>query len=332
MRRIPVAVSAVSITALLGLGLVGCAPAGTAQATCERVADSDPATMGLISVTGDTAEAPHVDAQTPFVASSDAYADIERGDGMRITHLDQPAVLDITLFDGETGDTLIGTAYDGDLSALGPLSGWTTQFPAFEDALMCATEGSRIAVAISQDGVSPDVRAQYAQAGIPEKGSLIAVIDVRKVLPRAASGQVQFNSGLGLPTVVRTPDGVPGIIVPDGDAPKKVVSQTLIKGHGAALTADDAPIVQYTAVSWNGRKVTDSTWGDGTAPATPAQLTPGQFGEGFAKAIEGQTVGSQLMIVVPDGLGPDGGAAPFPGDDTVVFVVDILGTLPAAGK
>ncbi|MEL5989923.1 FKBP-type peptidyl-prolyl cis-trans isomerase [Microbacterium phosphatis] len=319
-----------SITALLGLSLVGCAPAGTAQATCDRVADSDPETMRLLEVTGDLDSAPRLDARTPFVAESDAYADIERGDGPLITHLDQPGVLDITLFDGETGSPLIGTAYDGDLTALGPLSGWTSQFPAFEDALMCATEGSRIAVAISDEGISDEVRAQYAQAGIPEEGSLIAVLDVRKVLPRAASGDVQFNAGLGLPTVVRTPDGVPGVIVPDADAPTKVVTQTLIKGDGAALTAQDAPIVQYTAVSWDGREVTDSTWGGGDTPAAPTQIVPGQFGEGFAKALEGQTVGSQVMVVVPDGLGPETGAAPFRDGETIVFVVDILGTLPAA--
>ncbi|MBO3662484.1 FKBP-type peptidyl-prolyl cis-trans isomerase [Microbacterium stercoris] len=320
-----------SITALLTLGLAGCAaPAGSALASCDRVADSDPGTMGLIDVSGDLADAPRVEAEVPFVAPSDAYADIERGEGALITSVDQPGVLDITLFDGETGAPLIGTAYDGDVSSLGPLSGWTQQFPAFEDALLCATEGSRIAVAISEDGIAPEVRQQYAQAGIPDEGSLIAVLDVRKVLPLAASGSVQFNSGLGLPTVVRTPDGVPGIIVPDAKAPTDVVSQTLIKGDGEKLTAQDAPLVQYTAVSWDGREVTDSTWGTGDAAPAPMQLTPGLFGEGFAKALVGQTVGSQIMVVVPDGLGPQQGAAPFREGETIVFVVDILGTLPTA--
>lgn len=315
-----------SIAALVGLALVGCAPAGTADATCDRVADSDPETMSLIDVSGDPGSAPRVDVFTPFVTEQDAYADVERGDGPVITDVAQPGVLDITLFDALTGEPLIGTAYSGDLSAVGPLSGWTEQFPALEGALLCAAEGSRIAVAMSQDGVTEEARAAYAQAGLPAEGSLIAVVDVRKVLPRAASGSVQFNQGLGLPTVVRAPDGRPGIIVPDAEPPSETVVQTLIKGEGPVLADDDAVLVQYTGVTWDGREVFDSTWEDGA----PAALTADQVVPGFAEALEGQTVGSQVLVVIPPDQGyGDQAQGAIPPDSTLVFAIDILGTLPA---
>lgn len=309
---------------------MGCAPAGTAGATCDRVADSDPDTMSLIDVSGELGAAPQVDMRTPFVTKNDAYADIERGDGMAITSLDQPGVLDITLYDGQTGSTLLGTSYSGDLSGIGALSGWTQQFPALEDALMCATEGSRIAVAISQDGVAEETRAYYSQAGLPAEGSLVAVVDVRKVLPRAASGQVQFNDGLGLPTVVRTPEGVPGLIIPDAKAPDKLVVQTLIKGDGPVLGEDESVVVQYTGATWDDREVFDSTWdGDSGAPASPAVLSADQVVPGFAKALEGQTVGSQVMVVVPPDQGyGDQAQGAIPANSTLVFVIDILGTVP----
>lgn len=328
MRR---TTAVLSIAALVGLGLVGCAPAGTAAADCDRVADSDPETMSLVGVSGDLASAPQLDVRTPFVAENDAYADVERGGGMAITHLDQPGVLDISLFDGETGSKLLGTAYDGDLSSFSAISGWTQQFPAFGDALLCATEGSRIAVAISQDGIAEDARAYYAQAGLPAEGSLVAVIDVRKVLPRAASGQVQFNAGLGLPSVVRTPDGVPGIIVPDADAPKDVVVQTLIKGDGPALGADEAAVVHYTGVTWAEREVFDSTWqAQEGMPPSPIAVLQDEVVPGFAKAFEGQTIGSQVMVVVPpdQGYGEEERTG-IPANSTLVFVIDILGAVPA---
>lgn len=317
-----------STAALIGVALVGCAPAGTAGASCDRVADSDPATMSQIEVSGALETEPTVDVRTPFVAADDAYADVERGDGMAITDVDQPAVLDITLIDGESGSKLLGTAYSGDVTGVSPLSGWTSQFPAFEDALLCATEGSRIAVAISQDGVTEETRAMYAQAGLPQEGSLIAVIDVRKVLPRAASGQVQFNAGLGLPTVVRTPDGVPGIIVPDATAPSEVVVQTLIKGDGPVLGADEAAVVHYTGVTWDEREVFDSTWQG--EPPMPATLVPDQVVPGFAQALEGQTIGSQVMVVIPPDQGyGDQAQGAIPANSTLVFVIDILGSAPA---
>lgn len=320
-----------SIAALIGVTLVGCAPAGTAAATCDRVSNSDPETMSLIEVSGDLDEAPSVDVRTPFVTEDDAHADVERGEGPAITHLGQPAVLDITLLDGETGSTLLGTAYSGDLSSLSALTGWTEQFPALEDALLCATEGSRIAVAISQDGVTEETRAYYAQAGLPEEGSLIAVVDVRKVLPRAASGQVQFHDGLGLPTVVRTPEGVPGIIVPDATPPSEVVVQTLIKGDGPVLGADESVALHYTGVTWAEREVFDSTWeGEPGAPASPAVLSADQVVPGFAQALEGQTIGSQVLVVIPPDQGyGDQPQGAIPANSTLVFVIDILGTVPA---
>ncbi|WP_345750066.1 FKBP-type peptidyl-prolyl cis-trans isomerase [Microbacterium rhizophilus] len=321
-----------SIAALVGVALVGCAPAGTAGASCDRIADSDPETMSLIDVTGDLESAPTVDVRTPFVTENDAHADVVRGEGMAITDIDQPGVLDVTLYDGETGSMLLGTAYSGDVSTVGALSGWSQQFPAFEDALMCATEGSRIAVAVSQDGIDPNVRAQYAQAGVPEEGSLIAVLDVRKVMPRAASGRVQFNDGLGLPTVVRTPDGVPGIIVPDAEAPDEVVVQTLIEGDGPVLGADESAVVHYTGVTWDQREVFDSTWqSDSGTPASPAVLSPSQVVPGFAKALEGQTAGSQVLVVIPPDQGyGDQAQGAIPANSTLVFVIDILGGVPAA--
>lgn len=307
-----------SIAALVGVALVGCAPAGTAGASCDRVADTDPDTMSLIDVTGDFGEKPEVEVFTPFTTKDDDHADVLRGEGPAITSTAQPGALEITLFDGETGSELIGTAYSGEVTAIGPLTGWTEQFPALEDALLCATEGSRVAVAMSEEGVTAETRAAYAQAGVPQEGSIIAVVDVVKVMPQAASGSVQFNDGLGLPTVVRAPEGRTGIIVPDAEAPADEVVQTLIKGDGPTIAADDVVVAQVTGVDWEDRTVTTSTWDEGTPLVGPASdIVPG-----FADALEGQTVGSQVLVVVPAEGGEQAQGA-------TAYAVDILGTIDA---
>ena len=48
---------------------------------------------------------------------------------------------------------------------------------------------------------------------------------------------------------------------------------------------------------------------------------------GFAEALKGQTVGSQVLAVIPPDLAyGDAGQGPVPGGATLVFVIDILGT------
>jgi peptidylprolyl isomerase len=157
--------------------------------------------------------------------------------------------------------------------------------------------------------------------GLAEDDTAVAVIDLRKVYLPAADGQNRFNSGFGLPTVVRAPDGRPGLIIPDGAPPTDVVVQTLKKGTGETVTGDQPVRVHYTGVVWGEDEAFDSTW-DGE----PASLTLDGVVPGFAEALEGQTVGSQVMVVVPPEQGyGDQAQGAIPADSTLVFVIDILG-------
>ena len=125
---------------------------------------------------------------------------------------------------------------------------------------------------------------------------------------------------------MRAPDGRPGIIVPDGAPPKDLVVQTIKKGDGENVTGDVPVRVHYTGVLWDDKTVFDTTW-DGD----PKSITLDAVVPGFATALKGQTVGSQVMVVVP----PDQGygkteQASVPADSTLVFVIDILGLDAAA--
>ena len=56
--------------------------------------------------------------------------------------------------------------------------------------------------------------------------------------------------------------------------------------------------VHYTGVTWADHEVFDSSW-----DSQPASLTLDGVVPGFAQALEGATVGSQLLVVIPPDLG-----------------------------
>lgn len=303
MRKFPAALSILGLTAA---ALVGCSV--PAASDCTRTV-SDDASLDRIQVSGATDSAPDVEVYTPFRASESAYTDLEQGDGeVVITATDQLAVLDLTLYAGSSGERLVGSRYDGDLSQPIPLSQFSQSLPALEDALECTSAGSRVVVAMSPDDIEDEVAASI---GLDPDESAIAVVDVRKVYLGAANGALQFNSGMGLPAVVRSPDGHPGVVVPSGAAPTDLVVQTLKKGDGAEVTADDTVRAHMLVVSWDDKEVLQTTW-----DSVPQSIAIAD-NELYTDILEGATVGSQVMAVVPAELGGT--------EQATILVFDILG-------
>ena len=277
--------------------------------------------MALIDVSGSADALPDVEIRTPFHVTESSFEDVSDGKGPAIVADNQLVVLDIALINGTTGENLVSTPYDGDLSRVFPLTTWLDTFPGLDGALDCAAAGSRVVVALSPDDIDDETSTSV---GLDENDSAIAVIDVRKVYLASADGAPQFHGGTGLPTVVRAADGRPGIIVPDADAPSDLIVQTLLRGDGPEVTGEKPVRVHYTGVTWDERAVFTSTW-----DAEPESITLDAI-PGFSDALQGQRVGSQVLVVVPadQAYGAEG-AGPIPPDATLVFVVDILGIDPA---
>ncbi|SFS04453.1 peptidylprolyl isomerase [Microbacterium sp. cf046] len=313
MRKIP---ASLAVLGLVAVGLVGCSLPGSNA--CARADAADPAALDAVTVTGSTDDAPDVELYTPFHVTSPAFEDLVVGDGTQITTDTQLIVMDISITSGETGENLVETDYDGDLSRVSPVSRWFEVVPGFEDVLQCATEGSRIVVALPPGGIEAQT-AESLEMG--EDDSAVAVIDIRKVYLPKADGANQYNVDRGLPSIVRAPDGRPGVIIPDAEPPTDLVVQTIKKGTGPVVTADAPVRVHYTGVTWADRTVFDTTW-----DAEPKSIELDTMLPGFAEAITGQAVGSQVLIVIPpDQAYGDQAQGPIPADSTLVFVVDILG-------
>ena len=97
----------------------------------------------------------------------------------------------------------------------------------------------------------------------------------------------------------------------------------LKKGDGEEVPEGANVVVHYTGINWNTGVIFDSSWDRGS----PTTFNTRQVIGGFTAALEGQTVGSQVLVVIPpdQGYGAAGSPPDIGGTDTIVFVVDILG-------
>jgi len=232
----------------------------------------------------------------------------------------QTITFDYVLVDGRTGKEL-ETSYGNTPGSLTLDSSKTaTQLVT---SLTGKTVGSRLLVAIApKDGLAKRLN----NPAVKKTDTLLFVIDVknvRKPLARATGAAVAPVAGL--PTVSLAANGKPTITVPAGAAaPTQLVTQVLIKGAGPAVTAGQTITVHYAGVKWDGKPF-DSTWDRGQPIDTP--IGTGTVIPGWDEGLVGQTVGSQVLLVVPPakGYGTSGSSdGKVKGTDTLVFVVDIL--------
>jgi peptidylprolyl isomerase len=193
--------------------------------------------------------------------------------------------------------------------------------------LQCTRAGSRVV------GVIPASQAfgSTGSTGVGAKDSIVFVADVVSVKApapaalKSATGTVEAPKS-GFPTVVFDSKGLPTVTVPATAAPTSFQEEVLIKGKGAKIGADSNVIVNYQLVLWRTGKVVAGN--DTFASGQNATFNTGQVVAGFKQALEGQTVGTRVVVVIPPALGygtsgsTQGGIL---GTDDLVFLVDILG-------
>jgi FKBP-type peptidyl-prolyl cis-trans isomerase len=166
--------------------------------------------------------------------------------------------------------------------------------------------------------------------GVSGKDTLVFVVDVLGSYQKTAiaHGTPEAVNGTALPTVgTSSPGTVPPVRIPQTGPPATLQVQTLIQGTGPVVKKGKLLVAQYEGVNWRTGKIFDSSWKHG-APAG-FQIGTGQVIKGWDDGLVGKRVGSQVLLVVPpaDGYGTAGSSqAGITGTDTLVFVVDILGT------
>ena len=314
MRKTTALIAAI---ALLG-GLTACS-GGTASGT----AACDPAVLpgkasAVVTAAGSLGSAPKVQFPTPLYTKATQTSTIIAGTGAPITS-GQPVILDVTILNGADATPLRETSYAATGGSL--ITAGKSTVPAISQSLECAKVGSRISIVAS----AKDSHGGAADPtnGIGKNDSFVYVVDVKDAFLAKANGADQAPVN-GMPAVVLTADGTPGISVPDRTAPKTSTINVLKKGSGATVKTDQFLVVKFTAIGWSSKIVFDSTWTD--HQASVLQVGAATVSTGLSQALIGQQVGSQILAVLPpQAAAVTDGSGKAPADDAAIYVVDILG-------
>lgn len=307
-----------SVTSLLLVSvLTGCS--GASSQDCTPLATSGPA-VDSVDVTGGFGQTPTVTFPTPLETATTERKILVEGDGA-------PALpggsvtLDFAIYNGETGEELGQTSFDGTDAQTTTLTS-EALIPGLVATIQCATAGSQVVSVIAAKDMKDPEGNNIGD--LSDTATLVVVADIISTSLDRAQGEKQAPVS-GMPQVTLDPNGVPGITVPNTEAPNKLEVSVLIKGSGEVVKPGATVTVHYTGVLWDNGEVFDSSWSNGN----PATFSLDGVVPGFAQAIEGQTVGSQVLAVIPPDLAyGDQDMGMIPAGSTLVFVIDILGTIP----
>ncbi|WP_243224981.1 FKBP-type peptidyl-prolyl cis-trans isomerase [Microbacterium sp. CIAB417] len=307
MRTRPIAL--LSTVAAATLLLAGCSGGAAPESTETPDASAD--LCAVAAASGDASDSVTIDGTFGEVSAAtfelgQTVDELQRtvvseGDGEEISDGDYVSYA-LSAFDAETGDRLGDAGY----TAAELLPAKITADASLAQVLGCATVGSRLSVAFP---TSDQAAAQFY------------IIDVLGITPTAAWGTEQEPAD-GMPAVTLADDGEPSVEIPDADAPSDLQISVLKQGDGAAVAAGDTTLLQYHGVNWDTGEVFDSSWqNDG-----PISIQGNTYVEGFIQALEGQKVGSQVLVVIPPalGYGEAGSSEHELAGQTLVFVIDIL--------
>ena len=324
MRKRPLIV--LSTVAAATLLLAGCSGGATPESTATPDASSESSCLADIA-SGAGSDAVSVEGSGAgakvSVPSGTDLAEAERsvvveGDGDDVMPGDLVS-LRYQLIDATTDEVLSTSERgpDGVLSALLAVQQPQqivdpTQSTVFTVAAECLPIGSSVVLTLpaAQEGMNPSV----------------LYVETIEQLPTTASGS-EVDATDGMPVVELDDAGSPTITIPDSDAPTETEVAVLKQGDGAVVGAGDLVTVQYRGVKWSDGSEFDSSW---SRDAAPSQFQTSGVVTGFKMALEGQKVGSQVVVAMPP---KDGYGEGEPNDtdltgETLVFVVDILATTP----
>lgn len=287
---------------------------GTSAVTDGKIAD-------VKATGGDDKTAPKLELKTPFGVAEYASTVLKKGSGTP-TDDKSIAVVKYTLVNGTDGK-VIDETYS--TKETGFDVGDATLISGLRKALTGVTKGSRVVAALPPaEAFGDQGNAQIGVKGTDTVVFLFDVVNVATKLPEA-EGTAVTPTAKNLPEVTFESGKQASFTMPKADPPKDLVIQPLIKGKGAKVEQGDTAVVTYTGALWRNGQIFDSSFKQGPTASFSFPVGAGRVVAGWDKGIEGQTVGSRLLLIVPpkDGYG-DKGQGEIKGTDTMVFVVDIL--------
>ncbi|WP_083649255.1 FKBP-type peptidyl-prolyl cis-trans isomerase [Cellulosimicrobium sp. CUA-896] len=278
-------------------------------------APEDVAALESVTVTGDPGSEPTLEFETPFEVSGPVAISLGEGDGDPI-ETGKQITMHTAAYSGADGSKL-GSTWEADTPEQLVLD--DTLYPQLLDVLEGTNVGTRFLFASpSPDQATGETVTYLTVAEVTGVQDAPVTPDPADVPDRAEGEAV--TPAEGLPVVTLDDSGKPSIEIPEGyEAPSELVVQPLIKGSGPEVTADQTVIAHYTGWKLDGEQF-DSSWDRGE----PATFPLNGVVAGWSQGLTGQTVGSQVLLVIPPELGYGASEGHELQNETLVFVVDIL--------
>jgi FKBP-type peptidyl-prolyl cis-trans isomerase len=286
--------------------------------------ESDDTISGL-HVAGSFGTAPTVRLDKPVKVTKLHTDVITKGDGDEVK-LGSKALLNLYIANGKTGKKAISTYDRG--QPLNATMDETQFFPPLVKAIKGMRGGSRVAFADTVKDLYGDAGAK--QLGLKKTDSLVFVIDVMSAAPSDSIDKVdgaQIDPPASLPRIVTKGGKIRGFDFSKAAKPKnKLRVVTLVKGTGEKISGQKIVDINFVGQVFGGKKPFSNSF---TAPQ-PASFVVGggQLIPGWDKALQGQRVGTRLMLLVPPAQGYGKAGNPqihVTGKSTLVFVMDVLG-------
>lgn len=310
---------------LTGAGLSACADGkkGTADpSTSPSAAATMPAaTGGTVKVTGDTKVKPVVSMPKPFHVDKTTTTVISKGTGAKL-EAGQLVRIDYVGINGTTNEEF-DSSWKRNATSVFPLTEGSL-IAGFITGLVGQQVGSRVEVSVAPADGYPEGNPEI---NILATDSLVFVMDIRDsgpLLTKAAGKAVAAPAGFPKVTVK---DGIPSAVAADTSKVTATKSAVLVQGTGATVVTGKFLAFNYIATTAKDGKLFDNSFG--STPITIPSVTDDLGIPGLAPALIGKKVGSRLILVVPKALASTTATPPagVSKDDTLVFVVDILGVL-----
>lgn len=333
-RRTARTLSAVTAASALMLTLAACgsekdpstsssessSSSGASSSSSAAVAVTDGKVADVKVSGGDAKTAPTLEMKTPFGVKDFQSTVLKEGSGTATSEA-SIAIVKYSLVNGTSGKAIDETY---STKQTGFDVGDTTLISGLRKALTGVTKGSRVLAALPPaDAFGDQGNSQIGVAGTDTVLFLFDVVDIATKLGQAEGTEVKPKSGL--PTVKWEAGKEATITMPKSKAPTDLVIQPLIEGKGATIAKGDTAVVTYTGALWRNGENFDSSFKQAATASFSFPVGGSQVITGWDKGVEGQKVGSRLLLIVPpaDGYG-EAGQGDIKGDDTMVFVVDIL--------
>lgn len=117
----------------------------------------------------------------------------------------------------------------------------------------------------------------------------------------------------------------PIVEMPGGTPPSELTIEDIVVGGGDEAIAGKTVDVHYVGVAWSTKKQFDASWDNGSTFDFP--LGKGHVIQGWDQGVAGMRVGGRRRLTIPPALGYGGRGAGgvIKGNETLVFVVDLLG-------